>query len=298
MPYCNVQRVDSPITGRSPDRKTGTTTLWLLGLVIVFFAAFFPVWKGLTAAWWEAEEYSHGFVVLPICLYIVWRKRTSLRQIPIGPSYWGLVLTVLSLLSYALAYHAGIAPVARFSMILAAVGMIIYLFGFAVARALAFPFAMLLFMVPVPSLIYASLTSPLQLLVTRISVWIVGMFDVPVLREGNIIHLPSKTFQVVDACSGLRSMVSLSLLAALVGYFTLRSKPLRIILFLFATPVAISVNVVRITFVTLAFYFFNIDLLTPVCHRYFAYIIFLGAFVLIFSIRGILARWERSAGPE
>ena len=180
-------------------------------------------------------------------------------------------------------------------MVLLLAGVIIYLYGFLIFKELLFPLVFLLFMIPIPGQIYSSLTIPLQLHVTKVSVWIGAFLDIPIYREGNVIHLPDRTMQVVQACSGLRSMVSLLMLSAIFGYFTLKSNMLRFALFLSGIPVAIFVNIIRVCLMVFAFYYFNYDLTKDSVHTVFGIIIFFIALIIIALTKGVLSIWDKSA---
>jgi exosortase len=148
-------------------------------------------------------------------------------------------------------------------------------------------------MIPIPAQIYSQMTIPLQLLVTKISVWVTANLNIPIYREGNIIHLPDRTIQVVQACSGLRSMISILPIGAILGYFTLQSNLLKSILFLFGVPTAILVNIIRVVLLVLSFYYFKYDLTAGTIHTVFGMIIFILSLVIIFFAGGILSKWDR-----
>ena len=266
-------------------------TILLLGSFIV---AFFPVWKGLIKAWYNSEEQSHGFFIIPSSLFILWQKKDSLSQIPIQPSKWGLVLIIFSLFLYLFAHFAEIITVASFSVVLLLPGVVIYLYGYPMLREILFPLCFLLFMIPIPAQIYSALTIPLQLFVSKVSVGITRLFSIPVYRTGNVIHLPDSTLQVVQACSGLRSMMSLLALSAMFGYFTLRSNLLRSILFISGIPVAIIVNIFRIVLIVLAFYYFNYDLVQGTVRTVFGMGIFVLSLIIIAFLKGVLSIWDTS----
>ena len=280
-------------------RSTKTSTLLnvsLLSLLLAtFMLAYFPVWKRLIVAWSGSEEYSHGFFIVPLFFYILWRKKEILAEIPIKPSLWGLAFVIVSLLLYLFAHLAEIMTVASFSMVLLVAGVVIYFYGFRMLKELIFPLFLLLFMIPVPSQIYAKLTIPLQLFVTKASVGISNILSLPIYREGNVIHLPDRTLQVVRACSGLRSMISLLTLSAIFAYLTLKSNLLRSILFISGIPAAIFVNIIRVLLLVVAFYWFKYDLTTGTIHTVFGIIIFMLALVFIFLIKGVLSIWDKSA---
>lgn len=264
-------------------------------LIASFVLAYFPVWKRLVITWYGSDQYSHGFFIIPITLYIIWQKKGILAKTPIRPSWWGLALVIFSLLLYLLAHFAEIITVASFSMVLLLAGVIIYLYGVLVFKELLFPLVFLLFMIPIPGQIYSSLTIPLQLFVSEVSVWITSTIGIPIFREGNVLHLPDRTMQVVQACSGLRSMVSLLTLSAIFGYLTLKSNSLRLILFLTGIPIAIFVNIIRVSLMVLAFHYFNYDLTKDSVHTIFGVIIFFIALIIIAFTKGLLSIWDKSA---
>jgi exosortase len=157
---------------------------------------------------------------------------------------------------------------------------------------------MLCFMIPIPAQIYATLTVPFQLFVSAVSSFLASIANIPVYREGNVIYLPEHTLQVVQACSGLRSMISLLTLSAIFGYLTLKSNSLRTILFFSGIPAAIAVNIFRILIMIAAFYFFNFDLAKGNVHTIFGLFIFIVALMIVAAVRGVLSIWDRSATAE
>jgi exosortase len=278
-----------------PIRLPLKNLLALLLLISSFILAYFPVWKGLLGAWSASDDYSHGFFILPVSLYIVWQKRERLAQVEKRPSSVGGIIVIFSLALYLLAHYAEVVTLASLSLVLVLAGAIIYLFGFPVFRELLFPLLFLFFMIPVPSQIFSSLTIPLQLLVSKASTAIASLFGVALLREGNVIFLAHRTLEVVQACSGLRSMMLLLALSAGIGYLTLRANPLRLALLAWAVPAAILVNVIRVLLIIFADAYFGYDLTTNTSHTVFGVFIFILALILITGARGVLSTWDRSA---
>ena len=264
-------------------------------LFATFILAYYPVWKRLVLTWYNSDDYSHGFFIIPLCLYIIWRKKEVLAEIPIKPSLWGLAIVIFSLLLYLFALLAEIMTLTSFSMVLLLAGVVIFFYGFLMVKELLFPLVLLLFMIPVPAQIYSKLTIPLQLFVSKASVGISNLLGLPIYREGNVIHLPDRTLQVVQACSGLRSMISLLTLSAIFAYLTLKSNLLRTILFFSGIPAAILVNIIRVLLLVFAFHYLNFDLTTGTIHTVFGMIIFILALIVIFIMKAILSIWDRSA---
>ena len=268
----------------------------LLGaLFVTFILAYFPVWQRLVLAWYNSDDYSHGFFIIPICIYIIWQKWDTLKETEVRPSRWGLVIVIFFLFIYIIAHLAEIVTVASLSMVLLVSGAVIYIYGFRIFKELLFPIAMLLFMIPVPAQIYSVLTMPLQLLVSKISVLAAQILGMPIYREGNIIHLPDRTLQVVQACSGLRSMTALLALSAVFGYFTLKSNTLRTILIVSGVPAAIVVNIFRVLIMVSAFHYFNYDLTKGNVHTAFGVFIFIIALFIIAATRKLLSLLDKPA---
>jgi exosortase len=183
--------------------------------------------------------------------------------------------------------------IASVSMIFFLWGTVIFLFGYTIFRICLFPLLILFFMIPVPAQIIATLTIPLQLIVTRASVWLASMIGIPIYHEGNVINLPQGTFQVVQACSGLRSSMTMLTLGAVLAYLTLRSNMLRVILFSIAIPIAIAVNILRVFVLVAVFYFLEIDLSRGTIHTILGLAVFGMAFGLFLLAGKGLALCER-----
>ena len=282
------------MVGDSFNLKKNRTALVLLGLfILTFIIVFYPTWQSLFNAWSSSDDYSHGFLIVPLSLYFVWQKKESLRTATIKPSWVAFPLVIIALFLYLVAQYAEILTLAPLSMILFLGSSLFLLFGFQILKICLFPLFLLFFMVPVPAQIYATLTIPLQLFVTKITVLIASSMGIPILRDGNVIYLPEHTLQVVQACSGLRSIMTLLTLGIVIAYFSLKSNLLRTILFLFAIPIAILVNVVRVLLMVVAFYYYDFDLAEGSIHTVFGTVIFCLAVLLFILFRKGLALCEK-----
>jgi exosortase A len=262
--------------------------LTLLG----FLAAYYPVLQGLVAVWSRSEDYSHGFFVIPLSLYVLWCKKGELQQVSIQVSWTGLLFLMGSLALYIFAVYSGVKSVASLSMVSSLACSVWFLFGWSMLRGASFPLLFLLFMIPVPEQMYSTLTVPLQLLVSKASVSLTALFDVPVFREGNVIHLPDKTFEVVRACSGIRSLVTLLCLCSIIAYFCLRNNFLRFILLFSGVPVAIFVNIFRVFLMIAAYRYYKMDLSEGSLHTVIGVVIFVLSLIIVNLIKGVLVRWD------
>lgn len=249
--------------------------------------------EGLAKVWWSSENYSHGFFVPPLFFYIIWVKREKLFHSVYIRSYGpGLILVGASLLAYIFAHFAEIKTLASLSMLACLMGTVLYLFGPQIVRELIFPFFLLFFMVPVPAQIYAKLTIPLQLIVTKISAMAADLTGIPVYRTGNILETPGLSLEVVEACSGMRSIITLLLLSALFAFFTLRSFCGRIVLFLSGIPLAILINIFRVVGIFLAWHFFAFDFTHGWPHKLFGLALFGIALAGLFLLQKGIQFWE------
>jgi exosortase len=218
-----------------------------------------------------------------------------LGQLPIHQSWWGFTVVLFSLAAYVLSMLAGVVTTASLSMVLFLVGAVFFLFGHSVLKQLLFPLFFLLFMIPIPAQIYASMTVPLQLIVSQASVWITALIGVPVTQEGNLIQLPHQTLQVVEACSGLRSMMTLLTLSTLLCYLTLKSRFLSLLLVLSSLPIALLINILRVAAVVVFLWYLNFDLTGGILHTILGLSVNLLALLILFSLRGVLAKWDQAS---
>jgi exosortase len=228
-----------------PDRRLPQTALW--GIAALLLAANFPVLQGLAKTWWISfAETGHGLVAVPLAFYIAWEKKDELKGLPIEGSNWGLILAVVCGL---LVVVSSIAQWVFFSQIGALgtlIGAIWYLFGPNYLRTLAFPLFLLGLSIPPPSFLYTRITFELQLLASRLGELGLELLGFSVLREGNILQLVGERLSVAEACSGVRSLVTLLFFFVVYGYFLIQSKWVRWTLPLMVIPVAIFTNALRI----------------------------------------------------
>lgn len=233
------------------SQKTGTGLPWnqiAAGWsAVLLLACYAPVLQALVVQWNNDDDMSHGFFVPVIAGYIAWMKRDKLRALEPTPNWWGLALVAYAGLQLYLATVGAELFLARTAFVLSLIGVVLFLWGTQYVRVLAFPLFLLFFMVPIPAIIYNSITFPLQLLASRAADGALTLLQIPVLRRGNILELPQQTLSVVEACSGIRSLLSLSFLALVYGYFFERNIWMRVVLFAATVPIAIVANAGRVT---------------------------------------------------
>ena len=261
----------------------------LAGVAVAFF---YPAIVMLVEKWQASEDYNRVFLVVPVVGYMIWMKKDLLEKGKEG-SIAGLVLLSGAILSYLLALKIQIPTLIFLTMAGVIVCVLIYLAGFRILRDLAIPILLLLMLIPVPNQILSMLTASLQLWISDISSNISHLLSVPLYQEGNVLHLPDKSFFVVEACSGIRSLISMTTVSLILGYFMLNTITAMILLFILSIPVAIIINFIRITSMVLAYYFFNIDLTTGTMHTVAGLVLFAIGLGLLFASQRLLELWEK-----
>lgn len=222
------------------------TFKWLL-IPVGLLAVYYPVIINLIKDWTEDDNYSHGFFIPLISVYMLYSMREELSRIKLTPNNWGLPLLLLGLIQLMLAKIGTEFFMQRTSLIPVLLGITLFLFGIRFSRKILIPVLFLIFMVPLPAIIWNKIAFPMQLFSTTLTENIVHALGIPVLREGNILYLAETTLEVVDACSGLRSLVTMFALSATFAWFSDLGIFRQWLLFLCAAPIAILANIVRLT---------------------------------------------------
>ncbi len=217
---------------------------WVVGLIVV---CYFPVLTRLSEQWRTDDDMGHGFFVPLVAGYIAWTRRDALIQAPIRPNYLGLAVIAWGAFQLLLGTVGAELFLQRSAIIISLAGCILLVCGKEVLRILAFPLGLLLFMVPLPRIIYTQITFPLQLFATRVAEGTLSLINIPVLRDGNILELANQKLSVVEACSGIRSLLSLSFLSLVYAFFFDEKPWMRWVLLALTIPLAILANSGRVT---------------------------------------------------
>jgi len=249
------------------------------GLLVLLYA---PVLRGLAVQWTTDPDYSFGFFVPMFSGYILWRQRGRLLDKETRPSNFGLLVMIGAICLLLLGSLGAELFTTRFSLLVLLSGMILFLLGWEVLRMVSFPLAFLTFMIPIPAIIYNQITFPMQLLASRLASSWLELVQVPVLRNGNILVLSSYSLEVVEACSGVRSLMTLISLAFAYGYLVESRRWVRCVLALLMVPSAIVTNAIRVTIVGILAHKFGPATAEGFLHLFSGWLIFLSALVLLF----------------
>ena len=251
---------------------------------------FGPVLVRLAEDWYNDDNYSHGFLIIPLAAYFVWERRARLRAMTPKPSVFGLVAVLLSLAILLAGLLGAELFLTRIAFIGALGGAILFVGGWRILGALFFPLAFLLLMIPIPSIIFNQIAFPLQLLASRVGEVAIQAFGIPVLREGNVITLAHTVLEVAEACSGIRSLISLLTLGIVYGYFTDPRSGVRVAIALSTIPIAIVANAARVAGTGIAAHYYGAAAAEGFFHTFSGWLVFIFAFMMLFIVTKILLR--------
>ena len=264
--------------------------------VLAGAALYAPVLAKLVRDWSANESYSHGFLVLPIALLLAWQQRDRLRHAAPRPSMAGLLILAFSLGLYVIGSLGAELFITRLSMIGVLAGTIVYVWGWQHFRLVSFPLAFLVFMIPLPAILFDRAAVSLQLVASRLGESLLRAVEVPVLRDGNILTLASVTLEVSDACSGIRSLVALLAVTTLVGYLSEPAAWRRALVAAAAVPLAIGLNGVRIGLTGLAATWFGPEAASGSVHEASGWAIFVVALGCVWALQQAMRSPEHPRG--
>jgi len=302
-------------------------SLWqIFAITAALLFSYTTVLSRLGHDWWTDENYSHGLLIPFIIGFILWSQRERLARTVRRPALWcGLAVVLFA----SLALWAGTAGaelyLQRTSLVVMLAGIVLYFWGFGILRLVVVPLFLLLLAIPIPAIIFNKIAFPLQLFASRCAVWAMTVFEIPVLRQGNIIELmplgarETKKLEVVEACSGIRSLMTLLTLAVVLAYFThpredsgngdttpgakvgsqIRSGLARLKTFTFwrsaivvfsAVPIAILTNALRVSGTGVLARYYGTRVADGFFHSFSGWVIYVVAFLLLFSVGWLLDR--------
>ena len=278
------------------EKRTSIPWVAIAWFTVLLIVAFLPVLRRLVAQWANDEDVSHGFFVPCVAGFIAWQRREQILALDLKPNWWGAVLMAYAALQGYIGMLGAELFLQRTSFLIALTGLLLFVGGTKLVRGLAFPLLLLIFMIPIPTVIYNQITFPLQLFASQVAETVLGWLGIPVLRDGNILELASQKLSVVEACSGIRSLLSLSFLSQVYAYFFDRRIWMRWALLAVTIPIAILANSGRVT-ATGILSEMNTELAKGFFHSLEGWLIFLIALALLASFHTLLTRLMGTASP-
>jgi exosortase A len=273
------------------SKRSGT----LIALVAAIASLAFVYWAVIAKLfhdWATDDNYSHGFLIAPIALYFAWERRGRLMAASPAPSVLGLLMIAGSLALLVAGTLGAELFVTRISLIGALAGTVLFVLGSGHLRALAFPLGFLLLMVPLPAILFNQIAFPLQLLASRVGEVALSSLDIPVLREGNVIVLSTTSLEVAEACSGIRSLISLLTLGIVFGYFVDPRPMVRTAIALATVPVAILANGLRVAGTGVAAHHYGAGVADGFFHTFSGWLVFIVAFAMLLLVQRAMAMFS------
>jgi exosortase len=280
---------------RANPRAWIRAAVMLAPLTVLYFDTFLKI----AGDWWNDPNNNHGLLIPPLALYFAWRKRHKFDAERENPSLIaGMIIVLGSLAVYFVGRLGAEYFLTRTSAIGMVAGMLLYFYGWKHLRIMAFPLFFLILAIPIPALIFDTVSIPLQGLASEASSEFLTFCDVPVLREGNVLQLTNTALGVAEACSGLRSLVSLIALSVILGYMRWRGLAQRFVLIALSIPVALLLNIVRITITGIIAENWSVKYAMGFFHEFSGWVVFVAAFFILYLISSLMQRFWPSPPPE
>ena len=272
-PFAPSRKVQNQIAG-------SVAVLIGISLVLLYYRVGFK----LVRDWYNIPDFSHGFLIPFFALFLLWEKRAALASTPVKPSWTGLTAVIGGLFLLVVGVFGADLFLSRLSFVLLVAGIVWTLLGRAMVKQLRFTLFVLLLAIPFPAVVFNQLTFPLQLMASEMASSLLPLAGVPVLREGNVIHLPSMELEVAEACSGIRSLMSLFTIAVIYGYFLERTTARRVVLALASLPIAVAANATRIFGTGLCVQYWDPDKAVGFFHEFSGWLMFLVSLAFLYLI--------------
>ena len=286
----NPMNLSNPTNSINPSNSIRTTLLKWAILVACLGLLYFRVLQGLVSDWLHLLDFSHGFLIPIVSLYFVYERRKQYSVLSPSSNWTGLPLLLFGIMLLLLGNLATEYFTMRFSMLMVLGGIVLFLLGNEFFKTLLFPLVFLIFMIPIPSILMGSITFPMQLFASKIAAKFLYLIGIPVLREGNIILLANTSLEVAEACSGIRSLISLLALSVVFAYFSQNTTWKRILLVLSTFPIAIIANAARVTGTGILAHHYGDKVAQGFFHGFSGWILFVVAFVCLFVVGSLLSR--------
>jgi exosortase len=284
-----TQDIQTPAASRGswPSCDTQSVSGWVI-ICLLVMAVYYHVLGKLVIDWWTIPDFSHGFLVPLFAAYLVWEKRRVLLATKIAPAWSGIAVMAFGLVVLLLGIYGSELFFSRVSLLILLAGLVLCFGGWQLLKELRFALLVLLLAIPLPAIIYNQITFPLQILASKLASGLLPLFGVPVLREGNVIELPLMKLEVAEACSGIRSLMSLFTLSVFYGYFMEKSVWRRILLVLASIPIAIAANAVRILGTGLCVQYWDPDKALGFFHEFSGWVIFVVSLACLYLVQRLM----------
>ncbi len=262
---------------------------WPLAVVIALLVvAFWENLDWLVRTWSADEFYNHGFLIPLISGYLIYRKWDHLKQLPRVSFYGGILVMLASLALHLVATYLDVHFPSTFGLIGMMIGLVWWLWGWQVLKAIVFPLAFLCFMVPLGKLLVDRVAQPMQLLGAKLAGGAAQFLGMPTRIDGTTLQTPEYTFEVAVACSGLKSAIAMLALGALLAYLVKCVWWKRLVIFAASLPAAILANGIRIWLTLVMGRALGEKAAEGFVHTFSGMLVFLLAFLALFGVTSLL----------
>ena len=284
----------NPSNSSNSSNAVRTTLLKSAIILACLVLLYFRVVQGLVSDWVRMPDFSHGFLIPIVSLYFVYERRKELLVLNRSNNWIGFALLLFGIVLLLLGNLATEYFTMRFSILAVLGGIILFLLGKEFFKTVLFPLVFLIFMIPIPSVLMDRITFPMQLFASKVAARSLYLIGIPVLREGNIIQLANTSLEVAEACSGIRSLISLLALSVVFAYFSQNTTWKRIVLVLSTFPIAIIANAARVTGTGILAHHYGDKVAQGFFHGFSGWILFVVAFICLFLLGAMLSRVKKS----
>jgi len=288
-------RLTTAETWMKPALETSGPALLVCLLLVLLYHG---VAVKLVTDWYELPDFSHGFLIPFFAAFLLWDKRHQLQRTVVAPSWAGIWLVVLGLFTLLLGIFGADLFLQRISFVLLVAGLLWTLLGRAMLHQLVFVLFVLLLAIPLPTILFNQITFPLQILASKVASTLLPLAQVPVLREGNVIQLPTMQLEVAEACSGIRSLMSLFTVAVIYGYLLERSTWRRVVMALSSIPIAVAANGARIFGTGLCVQYWDPEKAMGFFHEFSGWLMFLVSLGCLYLVHLAMRLVVREGRPS
>lgn len=267
---------------------------WQFAVVGLFFLGLY--WEVIIemARDWDANpNFSHGYFVPFITAAMIYSRRESLKNNTVAPSNWGVIFLAVGLSIYFIAHVGAEFFLQRSSMVICLFGIFMFLGGMPYVKIVFFPLLYLFLMIPIPAVVWSIISFPMQLFSSRVAESVIGLTGIPIFREGNVLHLAETSLEVVDACSGLRSLTTMIALSFALAYFSKTSNAKRGIIFILAIPIAVFINIVRLTFTAIMANRYGEEMAQGFLHDFSGWLTFVFGLAILWVLSEIILKFGK-----
>ena len=285
MPRSNDEDPKLDPSGVRLTCKTAVAIVVLAALIVAVFGRTFVM---LVRTWDTNPNYSHGYLIPPVAVFLFWREwRKFVAGIGRG-SVWGLALVAIALLGHIFSIRAGVFMTQGYSFVVLLFGLCLFMFGGRATRLVWFPLGYLVFMLPMPPYLVNVVSFQLKVFAARAGSLAAAKLGIPLVRSGMTIHLAGGSLRIADPCSGLRSLIALVALGALFAYLLDGNAWKRIVLFVSSVPLAVAANIVRISVLCVVASVWGADAALGFFHNFSGLMLFLIAFIGLVIVKRLL----------